>query len=142
MRRVLSLTFGLVLMLAAPACVKTPVAYVRTGAPGERELAATDERAIRVFAETDAMPPHVEIGYLEVDQGITLPSADPYTTRTWTGGFRQALRAVAAAHGCDAIVLHDGCVQTTRDQGLIVGPPHEQRRARLTATCVRFTTDG
>jgi hypothetical protein len=112
----------LALALCAAGCAPA-VTFVPSGLPFASH-AHLEPDEILTLDEDAPLPPFTDLGYLEVDQTFSRGPSD-------ATGFVEALAREAAAHGCNAIVVHTGCTRRVDARfGL------ESRYARRSATCV------
>ena len=117
MRPLLVAYAALVLVACAPR-----VTFVSSGAPFVRRPNVAPEEVVVLHA-ADPLPAFTELGYLEANQEVSMGPAT-------SDGFVRRLAEQAAARGCNAIVLHDGCVRTAWSR-------HGRYQfARFAATCV------
>ena len=107
--------------LALVACAPR-VTFIASGAPFVRRPNVAPEEVVVLHA-ADPIPAFTELGYLEANQEVSVGPA-------MSDGFVRGLAERAAEHGCNAIVLHDGCVRTAW------GRHGRYQFARFAATCV------
>jgi hypothetical protein len=116
------LVFVLALGLASSGCM-TRMSFVPSGIPFVQR-ANVRPSEVRLYRSSDALPSFVEVGYLEYDQVVTTGAPSDFVL------VQRLLAETAASHGCNAIVIHDGCARTMR------GRRSTWRLPRVPATCV------